>query len=46
VVGREAEREQLHRWPQQTQDGTPELVFVTGEAGPGKTAVWKNSKMT
>lgn len=39
LVGREAELAQLqHHW-QQAQQGVPQLVCVTGEAGIGKTAL-------
>jgi predicted ATPase/DNA-binding winged helix-turn-helix (wHTH) protein len=39
VVGRQAELAQLHRWLQQTLRGIRQVVFVTGEAGLGKTTV-------
>jgi DNA-binding winged helix-turn-helix (wHTH) protein/predicted ATPase len=39
VVGRETELAQLHRWLQQALGGTRQLVFVTGEAGLGKTTL-------
>jgi predicted ATPase len=38
-VGREAELAQLHRWLQRALSGTRQLVFVTGEAGLGKTTL-------
>jgi DNA-binding winged helix-turn-helix (wHTH) protein/predicted ATPase len=39
AVGREAELAQLHRWLQRTLHGTRQVVFVTGEAGLGKTTL-------
>ena len=39
AVGREAELAQLHRWLQRALRGTRQLVFVTGEAGLGKTTL-------
>jgi DNA-binding winged helix-turn-helix (wHTH) protein/predicted ATPase len=39
AVGRETERAQLHRWLQRALGGTRQLVFVTGEAGLGKTTL-------
>ena len=39
LVGRESELLQLHSWSQQALTGQRQLVFVTGEAGIGKTAV-------
>jgi DNA-binding winged helix-turn-helix (wHTH) protein/predicted ATPase len=39
AVGREAELAQLHRWLQQALRGSQQLVFVTGEAGLGKTTL-------
>jgi len=38
-VGRETELRQLHRWLDKALRGEPQLVFVTGEPGIGKTAV-------
>ena len=39
AVGREAELAQLHYWLQQALRGTRQVVFVTGEAGLGKTTL-------
>ena len=39
TVGREAELTQLARWLAETAAGTRRIVFVTGEAGLGKTAL-------
>jgi DNA-binding winged helix-turn-helix (wHTH) protein/predicted ATPase len=39
VVGREAELAQLYNWLQRACDGTRQIVFITGEAGRGKTTV-------
>jgi predicted ATPase/DNA-binding winged helix-turn-helix (wHTH) protein len=39
AVGREAELAQLHRWLRQALAGTRQVVFVTGEAGLGKTTL-------
>jgi DNA-binding winged helix-turn-helix (wHTH) protein len=39
AVGREAEVGQLHRWLDTALTGVRQLVFVTGEAGLGKTTV-------
>src|SRR5215510_13351057 len=39
VVGREAELAQLQKWLQRALGGARQLVFVTGEAGIGKTSV-------
>jgi predicted ATPase/DNA-binding winged helix-turn-helix (wHTH) protein len=39
VVGREVERARLHRGLQQALDGICQVVFVTGEAGLGKTTL-------
>jgi predicted ATPase/DNA-binding winged helix-turn-helix (wHTH) protein len=39
AVGREAELAQLHHWFQQVLHGIPKVVFVTGEAGLGKTTL-------
>jgi chromosomal replication initiation ATPase DnaA len=39
VVGREEELAYLHRWLQRALDGTRQIVFLTGEAGLGKTTV-------
>src|SRR5712692_6466823 len=38
-VGREAELAQLHGWLEQARGGERQVVFVSGEAGIGKTAV-------
>jgi DNA-binding winged helix-turn-helix (wHTH) protein/predicted ATPase len=38
-VGRRAELARLHHYLQQASDGTRQLVFVTGEAGLGKTTL-------
>jgi DNA-binding winged helix-turn-helix (wHTH) protein/predicted ATPase len=38
-VGRQAELEQLHHWLQQALSGARQVVFVTGEAGLGKTTL-------
>ncbi|HSF30145.1 MAG TPA: AAA family ATPase [Candidatus Tectomicrobia bacterium] len=39
VVGRQAELAHLRGWLQKALDGTRQIVFVTGEAGLGKTTV-------
>jgi predicted ATPase/DNA-binding winged helix-turn-helix (wHTH) protein len=39
LVGREAELRQLHQWYALARQGVRQLVFVTGEAGMGKTAL-------
>jgi len=39
LVGREAELGQLHGWLARALEGERQMVFVTGEAGIGKTAV-------
>ena len=39
AVGREAELSRLHHWLQQALGGTRQVVFVTGEAGFGKTTL-------
>jgi DNA-binding winged helix-turn-helix (wHTH) protein/predicted ATPase len=39
LVGREAELAQLHRWWAKALDGERQIVFVSGEAGIGKTTV-------
>jgi predicted ATPase len=39
VVGREAELAQLQQWWTHAQQGTRQVVFVTGEAGIGKTTL-------
>jgi predicted ATPase/DNA-binding winged helix-turn-helix (wHTH) protein len=39
AVGREAELARLHHWLQQAVGGMRQLVFVTGEAGLGKTTL-------
>lgn len=39
MVGREAELAQLQRWWTQAMQGERQVVFVTGEAGIGKTAL-------
>jgi DNA-binding winged helix-turn-helix (wHTH) protein len=39
IVGRQAELEHLRGWLQTALDGTRQIVFVTGEAGLGKTTV-------
>jgi len=39
LVGREAELEQLHNWIEKSLNGERQMVFVTGEAGIGKTTV-------
>ena len=39
LVGREAELAQLHSWLAKTLSGERQIVFVTGEAGIGKTAL-------
>jgi predicted ATPase/DNA-binding winged helix-turn-helix (wHTH) protein len=39
AVGRALELAQLHRWLQQALRGTRQVVFVTGEAGLGKTTL-------
>jgi predicted ATPase len=39
MVGRQEEVEVLERWYQQAVQGTRHLVFVSGEAGVGKTTV-------
>jgi DNA-binding winged helix-turn-helix (wHTH) protein/predicted ATPase len=39
AVGREVERAQLQRWLRSALGGTRQVVFVTGEAGLGKTTL-------
>jgi predicted ATPase/DNA-binding winged helix-turn-helix (wHTH) protein len=39
LVGREAELAQLHRWLEKALHGARQIVFVSGEAGIGKSAV-------
>jgi predicted ATPase len=39
LVARQAEMAQLHPWWTQALQGTRQVVFVTGEAGIGKTAL-------
>jgi chromosomal replication initiation ATPase DnaA len=39
LIGRETELTQLHRWFDQAQGGARHVVFVTGEAGIGKTTL-------
>jgi predicted ATPase len=39
LVGREADLAQLHGWLEKALDGERQIVFVTGEAGIGKTAL-------
>lgn len=39
LVGREAELAQLHSWLAKARQGERQIVFVTGEAGIGKTAL-------
>ena len=39
LVGREPELQQLHRWLAGACKGEPQIVFVTGEPGIGKTTV-------
>ena len=39
IVGRESELGSLERWLQIAQRGTRQVVFITGEAGIGKTTV-------
>jgi predicted ATPase/DNA-binding winged helix-turn-helix (wHTH) protein len=39
AVGREVERAQLHHWLHRALRGTRQVVFVTGEAGLGKTTL-------
>jgi DNA-binding winged helix-turn-helix (wHTH) protein/tetratricopeptide (TPR) repeat protein len=39
MVGREAELAQVHQWWAQARQGTRQVVFVTGEAGIGKTTL-------
>jgi DNA-binding winged helix-turn-helix (wHTH) protein len=39
AVGRETELEQLHHWLQRALQGTRQVVFITGEAGLGKTTL-------
>jgi predicted ATPase len=39
IVGREAELRQLHAWWEQASQGERQVVFVTGEAGIGKTSL-------
>lgn len=39
LVGRETELAQLQKWLKRALDGARQLVFVTGEAGIGKTTV-------
>jgi DNA-binding winged helix-turn-helix (wHTH) protein/predicted ATPase len=38
-VGREQALARLHAWFEQVQQGEPKIVFVTGEAGIGKTTL-------
>ena len=38
-VGREGELAQLHQWLENALQGKPQIVFVSGEAGIGKTAL-------
>ena len=42
LVGRAAEVERLQTWFRTAQSGTRQVVFVTGEAGIGKTAIVQN----
>jgi predicted ATPase/DNA-binding winged helix-turn-helix (wHTH) protein len=39
IVGREAELAQFHQWLAKAQSGERQIIFVTGEAGIGKTTV-------
>ena len=39
LVGREAELEQLYSWLEKAWQGERQVIFVTGEAGIGKTTV-------
>ena len=39
IVGRETERKKLQRWLQRATAGERQMVFVTGEAGVGKTTL-------
>jgi len=39
LVGRDTELTQLHQWLAKAQNGERQIVFVTGEAGIGKTTV-------
>jgi DNA-binding winged helix-turn-helix (wHTH) protein len=39
VVGRETDLAQLHNWLEKALNGERQIVFVTGEAGIGKTTV-------
>ena len=39
IVGREGELAQLHEWFEQALHGQRQIVFLTGEAGIGKTTV-------
>lgn len=39
LVGREAELAQLHKWLEKALNGERQIIFVTGEAGIGKTAL-------
>jgi DNA-binding winged helix-turn-helix (wHTH) protein/predicted ATPase len=39
AVGRETELEHLHHWLRRALNGTRQIVFVTGEAGMGKTTL-------
>jgi DNA-binding winged helix-turn-helix (wHTH) protein/predicted ATPase len=39
LIGREVELRQLHGWLQKALSGERQIVFVTGEAGIGKTAL-------
>jgi predicted ATPase len=39
LVGRQAEVESLERWFQQVAQGARQIVFISGEAGVGKTTV-------
>jgi DNA-binding winged helix-turn-helix (wHTH) protein/predicted ATPase len=38
-TGREAESAQLHKWLEKALDGARQIVFVSGEAGIGKTSL-------
>jgi len=39
LVGRESELAQLHEWVEKAWHGERQIIFVTGEAGIGKTAL-------
>jgi DNA-binding winged helix-turn-helix (wHTH) protein/predicted ATPase len=39
LVGREAELGQLHKWLAKAASGERQIIFITGEAGIGKTAL-------